>query len=241
MGVLIDYEKKIADWYTKANEVASNHTQVTGVLAGFSITVAILVASIKLAGDASSIYIQASFGLFLAAFFGYVSSGILYTLSIERDEEYQYFLFSIASLIFYLSVALSFAALVLLTGILSYPQVRPGAITALICAIVGGYVAVAIPIYGLLKIRAFVLIIFFITSFLCALVFHVIMLDLPAKQMLSLGLPATILVIGTAVFLSCITFFDGCFITKQNAPHVSIIFLFVITASIDTIALRILL
>ena len=225
-----------AKWESRINEVASNHTQVTGVLAGFSITVVVLIASMKLSNQTidQKLFSQAAFGLFIAAFFGFVSTGIMYSVSIEREKEHQYYLFSIASLLYYLSVVLSFAAIVLLTKMLDYSEIRIGALCAMFSAVVGGYLAAVVPAHDLLRVRPLYLLIFFALSLILG---PLILMgaqiwpgSISVQKLFKFSLPAAILIVGIAFGFSTLTFFDKNFVSKQKFISYFFISLFAITA-----------
>jgi hypothetical protein len=219
----VDKSREIEQWSNRIDSVASNHTQVTGVLAGFSVTVVILIAGIELSGDKAAmigkeIYAQGAFGLFIAAFFGYVSTGIMYSISIEREKEHQYFLFAVASILYYLSVVLSFSAIVLLTKLVGYINIRPGALLAMASAVIGGYFAAAIPFYDLLKVRSSALLGAFIFSILFGLLLLFCLHHYPGKidntDLLIRGLPISIVAIGITFTVSVFSFLDKQFSSK---------------------------
>lgn len=96
------------EWRSSIPEIAGNHTQVTGVLAGFSITVVVLLAALRLEGqaDLTGLPEETALGLFIVSFFGYIATGIVYSLVSERKGDHEAFLFAVASFLYYFSARL---------------------------------------------------------------------------------------------------------------------------------------
>ena len=137
------------DWKRDLPSIAGNHTQVTGVLAGFSITLVVLLVERWSTGFVE----QSALGMFIAAFFGYVATGILYSLVSEREKHHQIFLFAAAGALYYLSVLLSFSALLPLLESVGAGYLVLPVILMVVGATVGGYAAVCIPLVDLLRLR----------------------------------------------------------------------------------------
>lgn len=151
----IEIDKPLATWKENIPQIAGNHTQVTGVLAGFSITVVVLIAALKLEGDqlSSEFLEQLTLGMFMIAFFGYVGAGILYSLVAERSDTHSYFLFTTASVLYYLSVLMSFSALLPLLELMRAGYLRTAISILVASSAVGGYLAMCIPLVDLLRLR----------------------------------------------------------------------------------------
>jgi len=137
--------------------IAGNHTQVAGMLAGFAITIVVLIAgatmtpaSVPVEADKDVVF---TMGMFMLAFLGYVSAAVLYSVVTERDKSTSNFLFSGASGLYYVSVVLSFSALVPLTGLIHMKVLGPMVATMVLGAVIGGHLAAYIPLADLLLLR----------------------------------------------------------------------------------------
>ena len=99
--------KKMKPWMTgdKIESISATHTQVTGVLAGFAVTIVVLLigtgAPISWVNSSGSALI-----MFIVSFFGYVTAGVLYSLVAEREALHRAFLFCSASICYFISVSL---------------------------------------------------------------------------------------------------------------------------------------
>lgn len=154
---LVDEARKVAEWRSQVPQIASNHMQVNGVLAGVTITLIVLFSALRLQGSPQGgsppILEELSMSLFTIAFFGYVASGVLFSVTPERGNNHQFSLFAVASSLYYLSAVLSFIALVPLVRLMGYKYLQPVIMVLVGGAVLGGYLAVAIPFSDLLLIR----------------------------------------------------------------------------------------
>lgn len=145
-----------AGWKDKLGAISSSHTQVTGMLAGFSATIVVLIIglhfgnNINLSGNQAA---EASLGTFAMAFFGYVAAGILFSISVEREGAHQYFLFGTASILYYFSGILSFAAVYPLIRLVQSSALQRGVLIMVLGGMFGGYLAASIPLHDLLLIK----------------------------------------------------------------------------------------
>ncbi len=149
-----------ASWGSKGRlyAIAGNHTQVSGTLAGFSVTVIVLLAGLgqPKGKDTLEPYLflnQSTIGLFMIAFFGYVATGILFSMVSERKKAHAHFLFSVASILYFFSVALSFTALFPLAQLIRHNSLQIMILIILIGTIAGGCFAIAIPMHDLLLVK----------------------------------------------------------------------------------------
>jgi len=195
-------------WEGSIPEIASNHTQVTGALGGFSVTTMALLAGL----NSDSVLKEKAFGLFLAAFFAYVCASILFSITAEREMEHRYFLFAAASSLYYLAVVLSFAAMLPLVTLLRFKGlVVDSASVALIFSVIGGHLAMAIPSRDLMRFKPLALGYTFAISFLFAEVLQKVVVNrnlaYGAKEALS-SLPLVAISGVGAIFLAAVlTFF----------------------------------
>lgn len=99
--------KALPGWEKDLPQIARNHMQVNGVLAGFSITVVVLIAGLMLEGGAGGLGFPEQFALgkLMVAFFGYVATAILFSIVSARPNLHRFFLFFIC-----LSLVSSFGA-----------------------------------------------------------------------------------------------------------------------------------
>lgn len=151
-----DPRRLVSEWEDQIGPISSGHTQVTGMLAGFSATIVVLIiglhfgGSINLRGNSGG---EVSLGIFAMAFFGYVATGILYSISVERMGIHRRFLFSTASILYYFSGILSFAALYPLIRLIQSEALQQGVFIMVVGGLCGGYLAAAIPLYDLLLVK----------------------------------------------------------------------------------------
>lgn len=147
--------KALPGWEKDLPQIARNHMQVNGVLAGFSITVVVLIAGLMLEGGARGLGFleQFALGKLMVAFFGYVATAILFSIVSARSNLHRFFLFSSACLLYHLSALLSVSALLPLLDIVGAPFLRLPIILLIAAAIVGGYMAVWIPLFDLMRLR----------------------------------------------------------------------------------------
>lgn len=154
--MLEDTKRTPADWQEQIGTIASGHTQVTGMLAGFSATIVVLIIGLRFGNNISlgeNPPAAVSLGIFAMAFFGYVATGILYSISVERKGNHRNFLFSTASIIYYFSGILSFSAVYPLILLIQSSDLKHGVRIMIIGGLFGGYLAAAIPLYDLLLIK----------------------------------------------------------------------------------------
>ena len=194
---------KRARWSKNLYEIASNHTQVNGTLAGFSTTVIVLLASVQVGSEERKILVmeQATVGFLMLAFFGFVSAGILYSVAVERKGSPRYFVFSVASCMYYFAVVLIFGALLPLVRELQYSILSLPSACMTAGAAIGGFCASSIPLHDLLAVRGKVIkavAIFAATTGLAFREFYLfLVLHVESKQILQIGLfLGTILVAG---------------------------------------------
>lgn len=147
--------KKMKSWMTsdRIENISATHTQVTGVLAGFAITIVVL-----LIGTGAPIDWDMPSGsaliMFIVSFFGYVTAGVLYSLVAEREAFHRAFLFCSASMCYLISVSLSFSALLPLLSDFSAPDLILLCVAIqLAAAAVGGHLACFIPISDGFRLR----------------------------------------------------------------------------------------
>jgi len=150
-------ERTPGEWKTSLVSIAGNHTQVTGALAGFSITIVVLVASFLLGKDpailgGNRVLAESTFGMFMMSFFGYIATGVTFSLVAEHDKTEEYFLFSIASLLYYLSVLLSFSGLLVLVHAVGVSFLVAPVSFLIAGAAMGGCVIVFVPQTDLLGV-----------------------------------------------------------------------------------------
>ena len=151
-------------------DISCNHTQVAGVLAGFSIAIAaLLVDGLKTHSDLH----RFTMGLFVLSFFGFICTGLLYSLVRHGSENHEYFLFSVASATYYFSVVCTFNALRPFVEIVQYDDLKWTIHVVIFGTIVGGWAAVGIPLYDLLAIRGRALFWSFLIAFATGGVFYV--------------------------------------------------------------------
>ena len=203
----------LADWAEHVYDVAGKHTQVTGLLAGFNITVIILFAArvFELTpSDEDLIPVQIVTSMFMTTYFGYVVTGFLYSLVIERPGVHRYALFSVASCLYYFSVTVSFTALLPLVQLLHFESLEIIVLVMVMTSIVGGYQALIIPHHDLLLIRRRVLLLLFLASIPLASLLHRGFVLLagpdPTITLLRVVLPASCLAVAS-IFGTCMVSF----------------------------------
>ncbi|WP_155324732.1 hypothetical protein [Desulfosarcina ovata] len=147
----VNVDKKC--WVDNLGRIAGNHTAVCGVLAGFNITVFVLVSGIESIRNAfgNNFTIQVICGLFLLSFFGHITSGVLFSIITESDSDEQKFHFCIASTVYYFSTICSFSALLPLTNLLDYSYLYNFLVCSIFGCTIAGYLAISIPQKELMK------------------------------------------------------------------------------------------
>lgn len=151
-----DRTREVPAWGSNLSSVAGHHTQVAGILSGFSITAVILIADARIGTKLPLQHYPldaATLGLFTMDFFSYIATGILFSMAVEREQEHQYFLYYAASVLYYFSVAISFAALFLLVSLIGYDELRFLVLLMIAGSVIGGYLAIGVPMFDLLRIR----------------------------------------------------------------------------------------
>lgn len=151
-------------WDERIGDISGTHTQVAGMLAGFSATILVLLIGPGAANLTPAL--RASAGLFAMAFFGYVAAGILFAITVERDGKHQALLFSLASSIYYFPGVLSFIAIYPLAA---KAELRGPIGVMIIGAVIGGYSSASVPLVDLLGIKKRVLAIVFLVATLMGL------------------------------------------------------------------------
>ena len=167
--IVYDNSRDIADWNEDIPSICRGHTQVTGMLGGFSITVVVLLTTLSMQGifsanESAIRAVEISTSLFIMAFFGYVATGILYSISLERKGTHRYGIFGSASLLYYFSGVVTFTAIYPLLRLIQSDTLIVATRIMIAGGFVGAYLAAAIPIYDLLQVKARAIIILFPTS-----------------------------------------------------------------------------
>ncbi len=193
-------------WDKRIPESAANHAQVTGVLAGFSITIVVLAVTLGLESS-SWVLKDAVLRMFVVSFFGYVSAALLFSVLTQRSGFHQHFLFCNASLLYFLSVIISFAAILLLLDVVG-GEYDTGA--AGLAIAVGAYAAACIPFVDLLRFnRSVCVVLAFVaaslTGMYVGLGYHLPVL-LHYDTILRVNLVFSAFAVGTAFMSSVISF-----------------------------------
>lgn len=233
----VDPNRTIAAWGEQVAKVATNHTQVAGMLAGFSITIVVLIIGFRLSGsmvEPNTFLEEAALSMFMMAFFGYVVTGVLYSIVPEREGTHQIFLFIVASLMYYFSVVLSFTALLPLVRLIGYESVQFVIIFMIIGSILGGYWVVAIPLYDLLKLRRSVLVLLFVFAALIAFSAQVLgdtLLNINKSALfLPVILPASSVLVSLVFFTCMPTFFFEGLVQENIFTKLSLLSIIIVTA-----------
>ena len=89
--------KALPGWEKDLPQIAGNHMQVNGVLAGFSITVVVLIATLMLDGGqvGLSFLEQVALGKLMVAFFGHLATAILFSIVSARSNLHSFFFFQL--------------------------------------------------------------------------------------------------------------------------------------------------
>ena len=161
---LLREDGQSSPWVDDILSVSSNHTQVAGFLAGFTVTATILVATARFSVNDPRLR-EATMGAFLLAFLSFITTGVLYSVAIRRGvKSHQEFIFSIASCLYYLSVVLTFSALVPLLLFVNAGSLIPTVKVMLLGSVVGGYFAVSIATFDLLRFSVRLCLCIFLSS-----------------------------------------------------------------------------
>ena len=130
---LVPLEFNLA-WAQAPDVQAGNLMQMVGVLAGFTITVFVLIAilseppaSVEALQSKLDFYAlrAITLGLFITSFVGYIQSGVMYSASgIEKTLD-QFVRFSLASVMYHFSLCMSFAALLPMLTMVMQNMLRP--------------------------------------------------------------------------------------------------------------------
>jgi hypothetical protein len=211
--MLEDSNREPAEWRDEISTVASSHNTVTGMLAGFSATIVVLIIGLRFGNNISlgeNPPAAVSLGIFSMAFFGYVATGILYSISVERYGNHRFFLFSTASVIYYLSGILSFSAVYPLILLIQSNALQRGVKIMILGGLVGGFLAAAIPLYDLLLIKFRFIIGAFVASVIIGLALYFLpraIFDVQGSALLPWLLIACAIVVVLAFNLVALTFF----------------------------------
>lgn len=92
--------------------------------------------------EGSTPLIESTFGIFIISFFGYVAAGVTFSLVSKRDMPQEFFLFSAASLLYFLSVFLSFSGLLVLARIFDVSFLITIVSFLIVGSAVGGHIVV---------------------------------------------------------------------------------------------------
>jgi hypothetical protein len=211
---LVDPARPIPKWGENIRSVAGNHTQVTAILAGFSINSVVLLATLHL-GPLQRVghnsLDTATIGLLTMDFFGYIATGILFSMTVEREFPQQCYLYTAASSLYYFSIGVSFTALVPLMEVIHYPSLRPLVLIMVLGATFGGYLALVIPLHDLFRVRKAVLLGVFAISVLCGSLgasLHIVLLKAFGAQIFIAGAVPICAGAISFLFLICsVTFF----------------------------------
>ena len=218
-------ERAPVKWVPKMTSIAGNHTQVAGVLAGLAFTVVVLVAASLMQNERSGterILDQAVIGLFLIASFGYVGTGVLYSVVEEGEESkleedrskdyHKFYLFAAASVLYLLSVVLTFSAMRPLLALLE-AELLATFLSVMVAGVsVGGFMAVCIPLVGLFGWRRRTCLVVFLAAVfavgICNTLGTVISEVAGSERFLSLGLPVSGLLVGVIFSWSMLTLYS---------------------------------
>ena len=201
----------VTKWAVRLPDIAGNHTEVTGVLAGFSITLAVLIATLRLQGQplSTELFEEAALGMFVVSFIGYAATGVMYSIVSERENDHRYFLFSVAGVLYYVSAFMSFSALLLIfniirPGLIMYPIGFFIGITAL-----GAYMAVSIPLQDLLLFRGRLLLVgFFLALSIAGVLATILWYKNPSQSIVVIvSLWISTIVLSVSFGFSMMTFF----------------------------------
>jgi len=152
-------------WARELTDIASIHAGVTGVLAGFSITLVVLLAIERSReGEGVEPPTQAIVGLFLVSFVAFIASAIQYAIVPQREGAHRYLLYTLATTMYYMGGVLAFLGL---SALMRFIRVRLlevlGGIT-LAGAVIGGFLAAAIPYHDLHGVRQGILVSLFVIA-----------------------------------------------------------------------------
>jgi hypothetical protein len=152
-----------ARWCEDLLSLSGIHSTVTGVLAGFCITATVFLVQNLLTAPPpmqnirihpAPIYAEATVGLFLVAFVGYIGTAVVYTVVIQRERLQRFFLYAVATSMYHFSTVLAFLGFYPLTQLAQLELLKDMARLTLIGAAIGGFCAAAIPYRDLLRIRS---------------------------------------------------------------------------------------
>jgi len=169
--------REIAKWEQEIGDISSNHTLVSGVLSGFSITIAVLIISLILQDDlclSRDPIVILSLGQFIVSFFGYIITGVLFSITVEKYESARYFLFSVSSIVYYFSAILGFSAILPLIRLIEVESLFVGVSVLVLGSLLGGFMASSLSLYDLLKIKASHIFYVFVLSIMSGLLSYTI-------------------------------------------------------------------
>lgn len=230
---IVNRETTLAAWHSRLDGIAGNHTEVAGVLAGFSITVVVLIAALS---QETRLLHDVGLGTFVVAFFGYIATGLMFSLVPEREDNHSYFLFSMGSFLYFLSVLLGFVALMPFLEIIGYRSLRIGLFILVIGAFFAGYLAASIPLFDLFRLRRKVLALILVAavsaSFLWIAIAYGLLMLTEGGLVLTLGLAIPITVIVASFAFSMMTFFFPSLASEKTLIRVIVLVAIACTSAI---------
>ena len=206
-------DAKVAEWAAKVYEVAGKHTQVTGLLAGFNITVIILFTALgveRAHDDEDLLPVQVVTSLFMTSYFGYVATGVLFAIVIERAGQHRLFLFVAACCLYYFSLTASFTALLPLVQLMNFESLEVIVLVMILASLTGGYLSLVIPHHDLLRLRRRVLFCIPFAALACTGLLHQGLMLFsgpdPTNILLQVVLPLSCVAVG-GIFATCMLTF----------------------------------
>jgi hypothetical protein len=144
-------------WNNKVVEVSKGHASVTGLLAGFSITIVVLLVTLgPLPGNEKiwNFLNPVTVATFLVSFMGYIAATVIYAVVIQAEGAHESILHSLASSIFFYAGVLAFVGLYPLVHIARVDALTTIPAFTLVGVVVGGYLAAATPYHDLLSLKS---------------------------------------------------------------------------------------
>ena len=235
-------KEKLPKWVKDIPAISSNHTQVSGILAGFTITVLFLIVGDKYS-HAEKIITFSEYtllGLFLTSFFSYIATGISFSLVLELENNRKFFSFTISSLLYSISIALSFISLTFLIGSLNYPTLVIPSLIMTGGTILGSFLALAIPMILLFFLRIRFLSIIFLLSLVTGIGLFIMSYNYNINTTLLFSLISIFIVLlfsrSMLLFFPSITFLKNnnkqsanIFLTKELILYIYLVYSFLIS------------
>ena len=167
-------------WHRKVGEVANSQAHVTGLLAGFSVTVIAIIAGLQTDKPtlAESEFYRNVVVLFVAALLSLIGASVIYSLVGLRREEKGYLLYSLATAQYYLGVVLIFCGLHTLISEVLGVKLGYGLPVMIWGTAISGYFIATIPLGDLFRIDLRILFLFLLLAGLLALVLSVAQISL---------------------------------------------------------------